>query len=170
MTEFKRSPSRDMRNPIQKIRDHKTVVWFAVLLAACAVGFALFGVSQAKLAKVRGDLQQMTMEQIDGAMSAYGGIDLRSANVEGNILPAMRKHFYYAQSLDNAVVILFGDKYEIFDDGIFQEFEDALKQYDQLNKRGQSTAPARAMLDECMKKLSSSLSARFDARGNLVRK
>ena len=169
MADFRRSTQRDMRNSGQKLRDKKRTLVVAALMAAAVVGFVLFGLSQARLKGVREDMRQMVQEQLDGAMTAYSCIDLRSSNVEGDILPTMRKHFDYAQALDNAVVILFGNRYETFDDAIFLRFQDAMSQYDQLNKRGQSTGAAREALDACMGELSKNLGA-LDARGNLVDK
>jgi len=121
-----------------------------------------------KLNHMEEELQQMVQGHLEAALSAYDGIDMRSANVEGVILPTMQEHLCYAQALDNAITNMFGAENEMFPAEVHQIFLNAMDEYRRAAKTGQSADRGRDTLDTFAEELRNTMTRHFDARGDLV--
>jgi len=168
MAVFRRSTSRDLRHPVRKWLDACRKFGLIALLSLAITGFILFGTAQKKLNHMEEELQQMVQGHLEAALSAYDGIDMRSANVEGVILPTMQEHLCYAQALDNAITNMFGAENEMFPAEVHQIFLNAMDEYRRAAKTGQSADRGRDTLDTFAEELRNTMTRHFDARGDLV--
>ena len=85
-------------------------------------------------------------------------------------LPAIRRHMYAANEMNDILVETFGEDYSMIDQAQYESFESIINRYEQLLATGQSTAQTAEQLTECMEQFRIALSNRFTADGALLPK
>ena len=102
------------------------------------------------------------------ALTVYRTIDHKSADVEGDILPTMKRHMYSAYSMNRVLKETFGDEYSLIDDEAYNEFESVMREFDRVLSAGQSTKAAKESLVPCMNGFQNMILNRFTEEGELI--
>lgn len=170
MLSFKRTKRRNYQNPREKYIAFSLAGAFALLLILTLVGFTGQSRLRARLAETQDILAAAIQSDLNDALDSYAGIDRKSANLSGDILPTMRRHMYSAYEMDKILVETFGAEYSMLDAERYASFEAIMNRFDQLIAAGQSPDPAKETLAACMNDLKNSLAGRFTAEGNLLPK
>ncbi len=104
MLSFKRTKRRNYQNPREKYIAFSLAGAFALLLILTLVGFTGQSRLRARLAETQDILAAAIQSDLNDALDSYAGIDRKSANLSGDILPTMRRHMYSAYEMDRILV------------------------------------------------------------------
>ena len=170
MLSFKRTKKRTYQNPREKYIALSLACVFALMLVFTLVGFTGKNSLRAQLNETQDILAASIQSDLSDALNSYEGIDRKSADLAGDILPTMRTHMYAAYEMNRILVETFGEEYSMLDAAQYESFEAVMNRFDQLLAAGQSTDPAKETLAACMNDLKNSLAGRFTAEGDLLPK
>ena len=92
---------------------------------------------------------------------------LAGADVEGEILPAMKTYYAQAVALNEAVTGAFGNKYEVLSDALVSELDQAFSTYDDAFKSGHSTEEAANLMAQAVADTRAALNRKYDGNGRL---
>lgn len=97
----------------------------------------------------------------------YDDAALAGADVEGDILPAMKVYWAQTLALNEATAEAFGERYQALSDALVQELEQAFNAYDEAFRSGRSTGDAAALMTQAMANTRAALAHQFDESGRL---
>ncbi len=97
----------------------------------------------------------------------YDDAALAGADVEGEILPAMKVYYQQAIALNEAIASAFGDKYQVLPDSLVAELDQAFTAYDDAYRAGHSTGDADALMTQAMADTRAALDRMYDGNGQL---
>ena len=92
---------------------------------------------------------------------------LAGADVEGEILPAMKTYYAQATALNDAIAGAFGEKNRVLSDALVSELDKAFSAYDDAFKAGHSTEEAENLMTQAVTDTRTALSKKFDENGRL---
>lgn len=170
MISFKRTKRRNYHNPRNKYLLSSIAGAFALLLILTIIGFAGKNGLQMQLNETQDMLAASIQSDMSKALNSHEGINRKSADLPGEILPTMRRHMYAAYEMNRVLTETYGEDYSMLDSDQYDSFESIMDELDQLIAAGQSTDPAKEQLAICMENLKMSLSNRFTAEGSLLPK
>ncbi len=168
MTSFKRSRTRSFEQQGEKY-----------LLITLAGAFILLVVMLLFASSGRNRLQNQMDEgmeiiaasiqrDVSDALSSYRAIDRKSADLEGYILPTMKKHMHSAHSMNRVLTEIYGEEYSMIDEATYEQFQAVMSEFDRLLAAGQSTTSAKEQLIPCMNSFQNMLLNRFTEDGKLL--
>lgn len=170
MISFKRTKKRNYHNPRETYIRSFIAGAFALLLVFAVVAVSGRSRLQTQLSETQDILAASVQSNITKAMNSYEGINRKSADLSGDILPTMRRHLYAAYGMNRVLVETFGEEYSMIESTQYEQFENIMDQFDRLIASGQSTDPAKESLALCMEDMKNSLTNRFTAEGSLLPK
>jgi hypothetical protein len=97
----------------------------------------------------------------------YDDASLAGADVEGEILPAMRAYYAQTVALNEAMTGAFGTKYEILPDTLVQALDQAFNAFDDAFRAGHSTEDAASRMAQAVADTRAALEKNFDENGRL---
>jgi hypothetical protein len=92
---------------------------------------------------------------------------LAGADVEGEILPAMKTYYAQALALNEAVAGAYGDGYRVLSDALVSELDQAFVAYDDAFKAGRSTEEAANLMAQAVVDTRAALDKKYDGNGQL---
>ena len=147
----------------------------ALILIAAAVlgGVGLFGIGRSlyykdKLDDLADFMGSSIRADLNQAMQTYANIDRKSADLTGEVFPALRRYMYSAYVTNRLLVTARGEDYAVLDGNAYSNFTAIMGEYDKLLQNGQNTTQVRASLSDYMADIENILSTRFDVTGKLI--
>ncbi|MGI6238551.1 MAG: hypothetical protein ACOYI5_02870 [Christensenellales bacterium] len=98
----------------------------------------------------------------------YNDAALAGADVEGDIMPAMREYYAQARALDDAIVRAFGEEAAVFTDALIVDLDRAFGAYEDAFRAGRSTEEAARLMTQAIADTRAQLERKFDANGRLA--
>ena len=108
MISFKRTKRRNYHNPRNKYLLSSIAGVFTLLLILTIIGFAGRSSLQAQLNETQNILAASIQSDMSKALNSHEGINRKSADLPGEILPTMRRHMYAAYEMNRYRDILWG--------------------------------------------------------------
>ncbi len=97
----------------------------------------------------------------------YDDAALAGADVEGEILPAMKTYYAQALALNEAMAGAYGARYEILSDALVAELDQAFSAYDEAFRAGRSTEDAAKLMLQAVQDTRAALDKKYDGNGRL---
>lgn len=170
MITFKRTRKRSYQHPGEKYFFYSIAGVFALMLVMLVVAFSGRNRLNTQLCEAREMMAASIQTDMNQAFSSYDGINRKSADLQGDILPAMRQHMYAANSMNKVLSETFGKEYSMIDKELYDSFQAIMEEFDKQLSAGQSTESAKEQLVACMNGMVAELGNRFGADGLLLPK
>lgn len=155
---------RKVRNSVHRSRRMPMYILagVALALAIALVIVALLGArARGRLGAGQQSLATQIQSNLSGAVQACEQMSLPSANLEGDLLPSMRRRLFAAKELNEVMIDSYGQDSSMINVEIFDQIELALTQIERRLAEGQSTSSEQSTLSAYMAQLEADLSARF---------
>lgn len=168
MISFKRTKKRSYQNPGERYFLYGLAGIFVLLTVLMLSAFSGKGSLQTQLDEAREMMAASIQSDVQQALSSYESIGRKSADLQNDVLPALRRHMHSAYAMNRVLTETFGEEYSMIDDDLYENFENSMQQFDSLLSAGQSTDPAKEILTACMDGMKIALNNRFTDDGNLL--
>ena len=99
---------------------------------------------------------------------SYDGVTLAGADVQGSILPSMRRYYIAAIALDDAVTNAYGQRYQLLDQTTRDAIDAAFEAFDDAFAQGDTTSEAVSSMSACVQSVEQLLTTRYDAATRLL--
>lgn len=170
MISFRRSRTRSFEHQGEKYLLIALAGSFILLVVMLLFAFSGKSRLQAQMDESLEMMAASVQSDVYNALNSYRTIDHKSADVEGDILPTMKRHMYSAHSMNRVLTETFGEEYSLIDEESYNEFESVMREFDRVLSAGQSTKAAKELLVPCMNKFQNMLLNRFNEEGELLPK
>lgn len=140
----------------------------ALLAVAVALAVVWVGKDRAEesAALARQNLATSIQSDLNAAMRAYERASLPTADLDGDIFPAMRRHLYAARTGNRVMEDTYRES--VVDEQTLDQIESAMGQVEHMLALGQSTDSALSALGAILGQMEADLSARFADTGLLL--
>ncbi len=170
MITFKRTRKRSYQHPGEKYLFYGIAGVFTLMLVMLVVAFSGRSRMNEQLLETREMMASSIQSDMSRALDSYGGINRKSADLQGDILPTMRQHMYAANSMNKVLTETYGEEYSMIDKELYDSFQAIMEEFDKRLSAGQSTESAKEQLIACMNGMTAELGNRFGADGLLLPK
>ncbi len=170
MISFKRTKRRNYRHPGEKYMAIGIAGMFGLLLVFMLTAFSAKSHLEHQLDETREMMAASIQSDMTIVLRNSENLSRKSTTLVSEALPAIRRHMYAANEMNDILVETFGEDYSMIDQAQYESFESIINRYEQLLATGQSTAQTAEQLTECMEQFRIALSNRFTADGALLPK
>ncbi|MEA4898925.1 hypothetical protein ACH6CV_16040 [Bacillota bacterium Meth-B3] len=158
---FKLKKTRSRVHPTQRYPRYAAIALLVALTGALIVVGVLKGRAQGRLAFGRQQLATQIQSNLGQATRTFEKMSLPGANVQGDILPAMKLHLFAAGELNKVMVETYGPQSSMIDQDIFGQIDLAIAQIARNIAEGTSPRLAQDTLSSYMTQMETDLNARF---------
>ena len=157
------------------IRQKKTAKMYILLFGGCIFAMLLVALIAAAIRSgesegeaIRNTIAMQEKIELEDALAAFDTIGYPNADLPGDILPALRLHFYTATTLDQLLVSSFGEEYALIDADVLRYINLTLEELESAVRQGNSTDLGVENLGVYMLILRNDLALRFSSEGVLL--